>query len=117
MKMRFLRLCSIALILALLINLLPAQAIARNLDEIRMADTSGQTLSEENASEESVASSAKIIAEIPEKRTAFTKDYKLSNGLHMSVVYPEVVHYEDNGQWKEIDNTLKISPNFLAEYH
>jgi len=72
MNMRFLRLCSIALILALLINLLPAQAIALDLDEIKVADTSGETLSEENSSAEFDEGSAKIIAEIPEKRTAFT---------------------------------------------
>ena len=109
MKSQFLKLCSMVLIFAMLLNLFPAQAIALELDETETESTSEEITSEESTTEEYNAESATIIAEIPEKRTAFTKDYKLSNGFNMSVVYPEVVHYEDDGQWKEIDNTLKAS--------
>ena len=76
MKFHFLKLCSLVLILTLLLNLLPMQVIAQELDEIRAADTSGETLAEESATEELGAASKEISAEIPEKRTAFTKEDK-----------------------------------------
>ena len=107
MKSQFLKLCSMVLIFTLLLNLFPAQAIALGSDKTEI--TPEETHFAETSSQEFSAESATIIAEIPEKRTAFTKDYKLSNGFNMSVVYPEVVHYEEDGQWKEIDNTLKLS--------
>ena len=50
-----------------------------------------------------------VIAELSEKRTEYTKEFRLSNGLHMAVVYANPVHYEKDGQWAEIDNTLKTS--------
>ena len=102
MTTRLSKTLSIILTLALLINLLPASAIAQSLqeDEVSSLETEETAV----ASEE-----VRILSENTDKRTAFTKDYKLSNGFNMSVVYPEVVHFEENGQWKEIDNTLKAS--------
>lgn len=41
-----------------------------------------------------------------ELRDAFTKHYRLSDDLYQAVVYPEAVHYLQNGEWQEVDNTL-----------
>ena len=42
-----------------------------------------------------------------ELRDAFTKHYRLSDDLYQAVVYPEAVHYLQNGEWQEVDNTLR----------
>ena len=89
------RFLSIVLVLAMLVQMLPMQTFALSTSE--------------NAATSTESIDAHVVAEIPEKRTAFSKEFKMSNGLHMAAVYPDAVHYEDNGQWKDIDNTLKAS--------
>ena len=48
-----------------------------------------------------------IVTELAEGRGRFQKEYLLSNGQRMLAVYPTAVHYEEDGEWKEIDNTLR----------
>ncbi len=50
---------------------------------------------------------AEIVAEIVENRDEFSKEYLLDNGQQLLMVYPTAVHYEEDGNWMEIDNTLK----------
>lgn len=52
---------------------------------------------------------AYIVEEIVENRTEYSKEYLLSTGLHMMTMYHTPVHYEVDGQWEEIDNTLQLS--------
>ncbi|MBQ7049654.1 MAG: DNRLRE domain-containing protein, partial [Firmicutes bacterium] len=47
-----------------------------------------------------------ILEEISDKRTEYSKEFLTNKGNHMAVVYAEAVHYEENGKWKEIDNSL-----------
>ena len=47
-----------------------------------------------------------IVSEITEKRTEYAKEYMLGNGMRMAVVYPDAVHYQEDGKWQDIDNTL-----------
>ena len=97
------RFLSIVLVLAMLIQILPMQSFALSTSE--------------NAATSTESVDAHVVAEIPEKRTAFSKEFKMSNGLHMAAVYPDAVHYEDNGQWRDIDNTLKSSQkNGMSRY-
>ena len=41
-------------------------------------------------------------------RDEFTKHYYDSDGNYYAVVYPEQVHYKENNEWKEVDNTLSF---------
>ena len=60
---------------------------------------------------------AKIVRELTERRSEYSKEYELDNGLNLAVVYSEPVHYNENGTWKEIDNTLKAhSTGKLTSY-
>lgn len=93
---------SMTLVLALVIQMLPASAIAATTSESESATTS-------SAVSEVITEDVEIVEEVIEKRSEFSKEYKLSNGLHMSTVYADPVHYEEDGQWKDIDNTLKSS--------
>ena len=45
--------------------------------------------------------------EVKGKRTAHQKVYDLGRGVYQFVVFPEMVHYQnESGQWQDIDNTL-----------
>ena len=91
----------------LLMQMLPAEALAAERLEIgEMVTIPTQTL---DSSEE-----VHIIAELTDKRTEYSKEYLLSNGLHMASVYANAVHYEEDGQWKEIDNTLRVTGTAAA---
>ena len=81
MGKRLLRLISMLLAVVITLNLLPLNIIA---EEIR--DHAASTTMP-NSSEP-----AEIVAEITDKRTEFSKEYKLSNGLNMAVVYPDAVN-------------------------
>ena len=105
MKSRLLKLCSIILCTVLLINMLPMQALGAELKESAHGENSQPVLYYQNQMGE--PGEAEIVAENIEGRTQFSKEFVMSNGLNMAVIYPETVHYDDNGQWKEIDNTLK----------
>ena len=47
-----------------------------------------------------------IRMEEPDQRTANTKVYRCEDGATMAAIYDDAVHYEENGIWYEIDNTL-----------
>ena len=104
----FMKTCSMILVLVLLFNLLPHQTIAAEWNDHTQNLTASMTNTGaiETVNAENEGTTAVIVAEVTENRTEFSKEYKLSNGLHMAVVYPEAVHYEEDGQWKDIDNTL-----------
>ncbi len=48
------------------------------------------------------------IAEITEERDTYTKVFRMSDGSYTAAVYPQPVHFEQDGEMKEIDNTLKL---------
>lgn len=107
---------SVILVVVMLINMLPLNALAAD-------NQSTVTMSEMPVMQASVldtipsADSAEIeqinevlpayvVEEDVSKHSEFFKEFILSNGLRLATIYPDSVHYEDNGQWKEIDNTL-----------
>ncbi|MBE6751723.1 MAG: RHS repeat-associated core domain-containing protein [Ruminococcaceae bacterium] len=47
-----------------------------------------------------------IIGEIESKRDRYTKVFQKSDGTSVAVVASTPVHYEENGKWVDIDNTL-----------
>ena len=69
--------------------------------------TEASPVMDASADEESVKD-AEVLFELTDNRSAYTKEFLLSNGLHMAVAYPDQVHYEKDGKWKDIDNTLKL---------
>lgn len=51
-------------------------------------------------------SSPTVIGEVTEKREANKKVFRLSDGSYMSAEYPQPIHFEENGQLNDYDNTL-----------
>jgi len=107
MKSNGLRILSLLLTVALLVNILLTKSFAANSE--LSADS---TVTDANTSDLEVnvkPETLEIVSEIVENRTQYSKDYQLNNGLRMSVIYGDAVHYEKDGQWADIDNTLALS--------
>ena len=107
---KFLKISSLILVLSLLVNSLPMNVFAAKYrtwllaeDDIPMVD-SGLVPEEAIVPEE-----VTVLEEVEESRTEYSKEFKLSNGLYAAAVYAAPVHYMEDGQWKDIDNTLKTS--------
>lgn len=101
MKKMFLKLCSSLLCLILLANMLPMSIFAEEFQQA-IAQEATTPVTDEILSTEPM----EIVNELPEKRTEYAKEYMLNNGMRMAVVYPDAVHYQKDGKWEEIDNTL-----------
>ena len=71
------RLLSFLLVIAMLVNMFPMSVFATTTD----------TSSESSSDSQEVAEEAHVVAELPEKRTEYTKEFRLSNGLDMAVIY------------------------------
>ena len=55
-----------------------------------------------------------VLHEVESLRTANQKHYLMSDGSYSAYIYPETIHYEENGIYKDIDNTL-IEKNSKGE--
>ena len=56
-----------------------------------------------------------IEGEVSELRNEYEKHYRLTDGSYMAVQYQVPVHYEDAGQWVDIDNTLEAVTMFSGD--
>ena len=106
MKSRPIKFCCLLITMALLLQMLPVQVLGMQHAETAQENLLSEQITKDDLAEASLAE-ASIVEEIVEKRTQFSKEFLLSNGLCLAVVYPEAVHYEKNNAWEEIDNTLK----------
>ena len=109
MKKVWLRICSLVLVIAMTVNILPLTVMAeqnQSGDSSSAAPTGveGGTIQTDEA-----FSNSKIVQENVDGRTEFSKEYLMDSGINMAVVYDYPVHYEEDGTWKEIDNTLIIN--------
>ena len=64
-------------------------------------DTDGFYVQEEMTS--------KIVSEVTELRNEYEKHFVCEDGSFVVATYNDPVHYKENGQWKEIDNSLKLT--------
>lgn len=47
-----------------------------------------------------------FVSEVDTLRDEYTKHFRCEDGTFVAVVYNTPVHYQENGKWKDIDNTL-----------
>ena len=90
---------SVIVMATLVIQLLPAQFL------IALSAPENESVPAENT--ESADNTGKVVEEIITSRDEYQKEFMLDNGQRMLVVFPVAVHYQEDGEWKEIDNTLK----------
>ena len=110
MFQRFMRVCSMILVIVLLVNMLPASALGAALRDALETETTEQLVNKENIGQATQdGGEVTILGELTDKRTEYTKQYLLSDGTFLAAVYADAVHYEKDGAWEEIDNTLKVT--------
>lgn len=93
-----LRKISIFTIIALFFNFMPLNVMSQQANAETDIDTPRV--------QEIAKVQHKIVGEMKEKREKNVKTFVLDNMSFESDVYPEAVHYQENGVWKDIDNTL-----------
>ena len=76
------------------------------MSNVIIAGAAESTLPQQKQNGESALEDAQIVGEVTEKRTADEKHFKMSDGSFTAVKYPVSVHYETDGVWEAIDNTL-----------
>ena len=126
MKKRTKRILSWLLAFALLLQMAPFEALAADdvsppvgvipadengnavepvdEDPIYATDENGDPIYDEESGK---AEDAYIVGEAYDARDEFQKDYRLSDGSFIAVEYGVPVHYEEDGEWQDIDNRLE----------
>ena len=102
----FIRILSLVLIVSLLWNMLPVSVLGADLREMLNADDNVIAINPDLTLDAQEPEEITILGEITERRTENIKEYLLSNGNTLAAVYGDSVHYQENGEWKDIDNTL-----------
>ena len=104
------QLLSVLLVLALLVQLLPLQVLAKK------TESPSSSLSEETvpglkqAFIESEQLPTTVLGEVESLRTETEKHFRMSDGSYMAVSYGIPVHYQDeDGAWLDIDNTMSLT--------
>lgn len=57
---------------------------------------------------------AEILYEVVDKRDEYTKVYKRADGTYTAAISKIPIHFEENGKWEEIDNSLEQKGNVLT---
>ena len=103
----WLKVLSMILTLALLISCVPNQVYAMAGEALAaMLNAEDTAVLHPDATPDPVLSTARIVAEDESRRGETYKEYIMNNGLRLATLYPSAIHYEDDGEWKDIDNTL-----------
>lgn len=101
---KFLRtILSVTLCLLFVLQTLPASAIGEivgGIDKPIKNDEKIKELEEEALSP--------ILFEDESLREENVKHFRLENGSYIAATYSSPIHYEEDGMWKEIDNTLSL---------
>jgi RHS repeat-associated protein len=99
------KIISMSLIIFILAALFPTAVEA---DQSPVNDTSTSTTSSSTTTTKK-KKIAKITKELVNKRTENSKAFQKDDGTYEVDEYQTPVHYLENGQWKDIDNTLQDS--------
>lgn len=120
--MKKIKFVAIMMSLVMMVTFTPYSLLQVMADELKEIDTSKvisagaeEPMTSEPVTEESVERESYIEKEIVEKRTENSKQFLMSDGMVMVQTYGMPIHYEENGAFKEIDNTLKLSENETGE--
>lgn len=102
-RKNWLKMIAFSLSLILVIQMVPLSSIATQLNVL---------ISEkESTKNEDLNSYAKIVEEVEQLREEKAKYFICEDGSYIAASYSEPIHYEENGEWKEINNELELSTN------
>ena len=120
--MKKIKIMAIVMSLVMMVTFTPyslLQVMAEELKDIDWERTISikEEISVENKSiiDQGIKADSYIEKEMVEKRTENSKQFLMSDGMVMVQTYGIPIHYEENGAFKEIDNTLKLSESKTGE--
>ncbi len=90
---------ALLLTIAMLLTIVPAQVFA---------EKPGGQQEETVSGEESTGRKSPVVTELTEERDRYTKVYLHADGTLTAFVSGEPLHYEQDGEWLDIDNTLQV---------
>lgn len=117
MKRKIFRSLAIACSIAMLVQTFPMVTLAQTEPTIPAAVTEsesktllpiGSDINEEIATDITAneAEESPIVGEDTTRRTSNEKHFRKADGSFVQISYDEPIHYEKDGKWEEIDNTL-----------
>ena len=116
MKQLFVKWFAVLLSLAVLINtahLTLATAAPETTSSVPAEETvvspGEENVSADTAEESDYEEELFIIGEDTSRRQENEKHFRMSDGSYVATVYPEAVHYSDDGKWEDINNTLTLT--------
>lgn len=107
------------LLISIVLTDIPLVANAEDFVEIPTTMREEVVKEEENTGNDVAETSEEpqIISELTEKRDEVTKYFAMSDGTIKACIYPQNIHYMDDGEYKEIDNTLEQSNENGKNYY
>ena len=103
-------------IIAILLTVLTLMSVISAATPVLAVEVTELTESAEETSEtvedeqnETATKEAEILYEDTSRRDEYTKHFKMSNGLNKAVKYAQPIHYKENDEWVNIDNTLEYN--------
>ena len=96
------KLLSLLLALVMLFQLFPVTALAEDGEDAGEMPQPEETILASEGWEEPVP-----VGEDESKREENIKQFRMTDGSWLAATYPLAVHYEENGEWVEIDNRLE----------
>lgn len=96
---------SVLLSVVLVLQIVPFSVIAANVTQKQSQETT--EIIDINASE----TEPEIVGEVVSLRGEYTKHFRREDGSFVAAIYNEPVHYQKNGVWEEVDNTIMVTNN------
>ena len=106
MTNKLFKVLSLFLVAVMVFQLLPVNMIVIAAESANIVGSASATQNATLNTGYQRLKTAEVVEEDVTKRGEYYKEFVLNNGLRMATLYPYAVHYEEDGQWKEIDNTL-----------
>jgi len=100
------RIISVFLSAVLLLEVVPMQAFALEKSENELLTQQTEAVSQDISEEPFETEPVKILSEDTERREENIKHFRMSDGTIQAAQYAIPVHFEQNGQWVDYDNTL-----------
>ena len=98
-----LKIVAFSLAIVFIVQILPLSTISTAVNNAAVI--------EQSSIESVTPNSPEIIGEVVSLRDEYTKHFRCEDGSFVATVYNTPVHYQEDGEWKEIDNTLVANSN------
>ncbi|GLC29653.1 carbohydrate binding domain-containing protein [Clostridium omnivorum] len=98
---------SVILSVLMLITAIPSRVLAENVTSNSNKSTESAAKVNGGQDQEDKSKEVKILEEVEDKREENVKHFLKEDMTYEAVVYPEAVHYQEDGKLKDIDNTLE----------